>query len=175
MGAMHTPYRDGSGTQALVVRKTPTAAAPTVAAAVVAGLSVTMGIAFGPVVALSALTALMLGHRAIWNPGVDAADALVALPFPVTHDRNDAMAFGASHHVLAVIVRVRDFDAAIVNALPKGVNTRIQGTELTLSGLRSRTQLANLLTTWGVAVHERVGIIGVEVAWSRTSGPPMSL
>lgn len=179
MGAMHAPYRtDGSATTALVVRKptAPIGAAQWVSYATTAVATVLMGVFGGAAAAVGTVSALTLVHRLIWNPSVDAADAVTALPFPVVHDRNDAMAFGANHRVLAVIVRLREFDAAIVGALPKGVNARVSGTELTLTGkLRSRTQLASLLTTWGVAVHGRVGIMSVEVAWSRTSGPPMSL
>ncbi len=105
----------------------------------------------------------------------DAERELGELPFPIEHDRADWL---GTREVIGICVRLRDARGVTtaVAALPHGTRALVKGNELVLTGnLENLTQLADLLTTWGTAVHAAFGIERVEVAWSRRLGPPMSL
>jgi hypothetical protein len=104
----------------------------------------------------------------------DAERELGELPFPIEHDRPEWQ----TREVIGVNVRLRDAMGVTtaVGALPHGVRALVKGNELALTGnVKTIAQLADLMTTWGAAVHAAFGIEHVDVAWSKRFGPPMSL
>lgn len=123
----------------------------------------------------------LMGWRGGWSdpPPVPRR----ALPFPVTHDPPDPFSDAFTFDRNIVLVRLELQSAldgpsreAVGAALPVLVHAHIDGATITLTNSpRTETELFDLLSRWGRAVHERFGIAGVHVSWSRLSGPPPSL
>jgi hypothetical protein len=112
------------------------------------------GAMIGPFVLVAAILAV--------DTSDDAWNELAALPFPIEHDHR------GEGRVVAVTVHLcerADVETA-VRALPAGIVARVDARAITLTGkLDSVQRLADLATTWAVAVHAAYGVDGVRVTW----------
>lgn len=106
---------------------------------------------------LSAGVVFMITHD--WSLRQSAIDRLQRLPFRVVHDRSDVL------------------DASLGPRPLLGVRFVLRRPGCVEMPMRphSLVELAELLATWGVAVHERYGVAEVVVAWGTRPGPPASL
>lgn len=125
-----------------------------------------------------------LALAAIGTPRGKANDVLAALPFPVSHDRpaaTDETAWRVPLETVTIQLQSApdgieaDRIARAAEAAAPGISARVDGTAITL-GARARrgdhlVMLADLLATWGVALHQAHGIAGVRVAWRPRTGP----
>lgn len=150
------PYREGPSTE-LVVRSLPRAKPPIGKLALLAGgtaclLTVTaislgpFAAAFGAAVALSGFYVL-LGTR--WADAHRTEDLLAMLPFRLVHDPPEAQSEDDVIRSMSFILESHE-----VAPMPP-------------SQPRTLHELAVLLATWGVALHERYGIVEVRVAWTQ--------
>ena len=159
---MH-PYREASSTELVVsparARRLPAIRIGMLAGGALVGLAT---VAFSPAIATIGGVVALLGFYGIlgysWADAHRRIDELAALPFPVLHDRPDAVAFDTMSKIASLSIETR----APVEVTPPFRPTRMR-------------ELAELLTTWGIAVHERYGIVEVRVKWARRSGPPPAL
>ena len=160
---MEGPYREATST-ALVVRPAPPRRLPTVRIGMLLGGALVglATIAVSPAVATIGGIVACLGFYGLlgysWTDAHRRIDELEALPFPVVHDRPDAVAYDSVYKVKSLSIETRAPAEVVPPFRPKTVR-----------------ELAELLTTWGIAVHERYGIVEVRVKWTRPSGPPPGL
>jgi hypothetical protein len=173
---MHGSYREGAPSAQLVVRPRRQPNAPVIRISMLVGgglLGVVLASA-APVIAGAACVVAVFGGYGLlgyaWSHAHRAIDELSTLPFPVTHEPLGAL--GSTRHILSVTLHLQTtLDApsrdAVTGALPSKVHAHVEGDVLTLTASpRNGPALARLLTTWGLAVHERFGIAEVHVRWS---------
>ncbi len=122
------------------------------------------------------------------TPRTIARDQLAALPFPVRHDRDsatDATTWRVPlDHATITLRRAPDGVEAeqlarAAEAAAPGLAVRTIGTTITLAPRAVRANhmvfLADLMCTWGLELHARVGITGMAISWRPPTGPPPSI
>ena len=113
---------------------------------------------------------------------------LAALPFPIAHSRESAIAADSFYRSAIVGVTVRfakQVDPAVLERAARDAQARAPGLTVTIAGdMMEMTGwpwrgddlhlLGDLLSTWGCALHAEHAIAGVSVRWD-LGGPASTL
>jgi hypothetical protein len=117
----------------------------------------------------------------------DASDRLRALPFPVTHDRPSVITNDDPRPIVSVTISLaqrmgnRDGDewCRAANDRAPDLTVIADAATIRLTSWSWRKQdlvlLAQLLDSWGRALHAVHGIRSVDVCWAERRGPPLGI